>query len=37
MKYSELSLEKRKHFENCPYVETCEFCNWVIKNIKNFD
>jgi len=30
IKYSDLTPEQKKHYDNCPYVETCEFCNLVI-------
>lgn len=24
--------ELKEHFENCPYIETCEQCKWAIEN-----
>jgi hypothetical protein len=28
-----LTAEQKRHYESCPYVETCEFCNGVTKKL----
>ena len=36
MKLEKITLTKEQilHFRNCSYVETCDLCDWVLKNSK---
>jgi len=29
----ELTNKQKTHYENCPYVETCELCKWITKQL----
>jgi hypothetical protein len=30
-----LTPEQKEHYNNCPYEETCEFCNWATKKLNS--